>query len=206
MRNELYADSRDELKWTVATRNAQMRNQAIRWVTMYRPNINRHGNGVELVPNSSLVVTQFFEQERQAFQAGFLPDLRRIIPLGQQLGIEIEMNLQEYPQSINARLRYIEAELHFLRNRVENRNHFVLIDPDNGIGRSHNDGKQFHEDHVPLIWNNLREEDTLGIVQFQYREADWVNQRRQNLVRLLGLQEEQVSSDSWNNVCIFTIH
>ena len=205
MRNELYADSRDELKWTVATQFAHNNRQSIRWVAMFRQDINMHGDGVENVPNASPVVTQFFQQERQWFLAGAAqPALARIHPLCQQLGIHIDINLQPYACSLNRRLLYIEQEIDFLNARIPDRRDFVLVDPDNGIGCSSSNGKQFHENHVPIVWNCLRRGDTLAVVQFQHHEVNWVQNRRTNIAGLLGIQTQQIQQHHWNNICIYT--
>jgi len=203
MRNELYADSRDELKWTVATSTALTRSCSIRWVVMHRPDIGQHGEGRETVPAASPTVTRFFQQERQLFENGTQRDLRRISGLCQPLGIAIDMNMEPYPAALNARLAYITAETDFLSARAADRRDVVLIDPDNGIGRSGVNGLQFHEDHVPLVWQALREGDTLAVIQFQHHEADWVQQRRQNLARLLGLSAAAITPHHWRNVCVY---
>lgn len=204
MREELFADSRDELKWTVATSTATARSQSIRWVVMFRNDVGQHGDGTETVPNAALVVTQFFQHERRLFQNGTQPNLRRIAPLCQQLGITIDMNMNPYPASVARRRTYVDEEITFLTSRSQERRDFVLFDPDNGIGRSESNGMQLHEDHVPLIWQALRTGDTLGVVQFQHHEKDWIEQRRQNLARLIGVNPQCVLSSHWNNVCIYT--
>jgi hypothetical protein len=206
MRNELYADSRDELKWTVATTNATTRNQSIRWVAMFRQDIGFHGNGVQNVPNAATVVTEFFLRERQAFQGTETPALERVVVLCQALQLPISMNLGQYPVSVKRRLAYIQNEIRYLEGRPQTQRDFVLVDPDNGIGRQSKTGMQFHEAHVPLVWNGLRQGDTFGVVQFQHREDDWINRRRQRLAELIGVQVEQVESFAWNNVCVLTVH
>src|SRR5213594_1108998 len=173
MRNELYADSRDELKWTVATSVALERSQFIRLVVMYRPDIGQHGKGREVVPNASAIVTKFFQQERNLFQNGTPRDLTRIEKLCKSLELAIDMNMHPYPEKLNGRRSYIDDEILFLNSRPPNRRDLILIDPDTGIGRSSENGKQFHEDHVPLVWNELREGDSFAVVQFQYHERDW---------------------------------
>ncbi len=173
---------------------------------MFREDINRHGNGVQVVDNASPIVTQFFQLERAAFQAGHAPQLQRIVPLCNQLNIPIEINLHPYPSSVNRRLSYIREEIAYLQNRNPTRRDFVLIDPDNGIGRTQNNGMQFHEDHVPLVWQALRTGDTFGVVQFQHFEVNWIVQRRENLANLIGVQSQQVHSHHWNNICLFTVN
>src|SRR5215469_14569272 len=133
MRNELYADSRDELKWTVATSMALLQSCSIRWVVMHRPDIGRHGEGREVVPIASATVTSFFEQERQLIQDGTPRELTRIMGLCHPLGIAIDMNMQRYPAALNARLNYITAEAAFLIGRAADRRDVVFVDPDNGI-------------------------------------------------------------------------
>jgi hypothetical protein len=206
MRNELYADSRDELKWTIATTNATNHSQSIRWVAMLREDVNKHGKGTEVVPNASPVVTQFFQLERAAFQAGSVRHLSRIVPLCNQLNISIEINLDPYPSSVNRRLSYIRNEVAYLQNRNPTRRDFVLIDPDNGIGRTKSNGMQLHESHVPLVWNALRTEDTFCVVQFQHREVNWIDQSRAKLADLIDVQIKRVHSHHWDNICLFTVN
>ena len=204
MREELYADCRDELKWTIATSLAQERGHGIRWVAMFRPDINRHGKGEGFVPNASDAVRQFFRQERICLQNGARRHLERVGVLCQQLGLSIDMNLSPYPASVNRRSDYIDDELTFLTNRSDRRRDVVLVDPDNGIGTTKSNGMQFHEEHVPVLWHGLRSGDALAVVQFQYHEANWVLQRGRNLARLLDIPEGDITRHSWNNVCIYT--
>jgi hypothetical protein len=205
MREELYADSRDELKWTVATRIATEKLQSIRWVVMFRDDIGQHGDGTEIVPNAAPAVTQFFQQERQLIQNGIQPNLRRIVPLCQQLDLAIDINLDPYPASVNRRRTYVDNEINYLNGRQQDRRDFVFVDPDNGIGYSPSNGKQFYEDHVPLVWQALRIGDTLGVVQFQHHVVNWVVHCSQNLARLIGVNPQHVLSNHWNNVCIYTV-
>ena len=172
---------------------------------MFRDDIGQHGDGIETVPNTAPVITQFFQQERQLSQNRTQPNLRRIVPLCQQLGITIDMNMDPYSASVARRRTYVDEETTFLRSRSQERRDFVLIDPDNGIGRSESNGMQLYEDHVPLIWKALRIGDTPGVIQFQHHEKKWIEQRRKNPARLISVNPQCVLSNHWSNVCIYTV-
>ena len=66
MRAELYADSRDEWKWSVVIRHAQQSGQSLFWVVMLRPTANQHGNDRGIVEGALPEVTSFFTQESGA--------------------------------------------------------------------------------------------------------------------------------------------
>src|SRR5439155_5610173 len=65
MRTELYADSRDEWKWSVSIRHAQKAGQSIFWVVMLRQTAGQHGTDRAPVAGALPDVTQFFVQERR---------------------------------------------------------------------------------------------------------------------------------------------
>ena len=203
MRSELYADSRDEWKWSVVTTTASENSQSIRWIVMLREDIGQHGQNWEPVPQASSGVTAFFQQERQLILNGTPRDLTRISILSQRLGIPIDMNMTPYPASLSTRDTYIGVEVSFLDNRAPERRDVVFADPDNGVGQSEVNGKQFHETHVLTVWQALRSGDTFAVVQFQWNERNWVQQRRQNLAGLLGIPVQRITPHHWDNVCIY---
>lgn len=212
MRPELYADSRDVWKWTVAAREALQGPRAIRWVSMFRPNRQEHGEGRELVPSACPVVEAFFEAERNHIVQNGIPDINSISVslsrLCSSLKVQFEANTLPYAVSVNRRLEYVRDESSFLATRPKLRRDVIFVDPDNGIGRAATyprAGMQLHEDHVPLLWRALRKDDILAIVQFQWNEPNWVNTRQTNLARILGISASQIRAYPWSNVCIFAV-
>src|SRR5438132_12539714 len=100
MRAELYADSRDIWKWTVAIREARQRNQPIYWVVMNRPDQQEHGKDRSEVPGALPEVKTFFEQERRRIDVGESRDLTRIQSLSKSANISLEMNMDSYPKKL----------------------------------------------------------------------------------------------------------
>ena len=93
MRTELYADSRDEWKWSVAIRHARESAQSIFWVAMLRPGVGRHGDVRKAVDEALPEVKEFFAWERQYHDAGHPKSLARITKLCSEMGIELLSDL-----------------------------------------------------------------------------------------------------------------
>src|SRR5260370_3884714 len=107
MRRELYADSRDEWKWSVAIRHAQHVGQSIFWAVMLRPNIGEHGNDRELVKDALPEVTAFFSQERISHSEGKPKELSNIFRLCSQMDVNLAAEMASYPDSMAQRTRYV---------------------------------------------------------------------------------------------------
>lgn len=205
MRTELYADSRDEWKWSVAVRQARETGQSIYWVVMLRPTVGQHGNDRAPVAEALPEVTRFFVQERQHLDEGQPKSLARVTKLCSQLGIELFSHMEAYPATLGQRGHYIGAIVRALEARQGHLKHLVLLDPDNGVGKANTDGKQIHLTHLQWVWNSLREGDTLAIVQFQHRMPDWVAALQYRVAEMLGISAQQVRSFPWANLCLYLI-
>ncbi len=103
MRTELYADSRDEWKWSVAVRQAQNAHQAIFWVVMLRATVGKHGKDRDSVAGALPEVTHFFAQERRHIDEGQPKSLARITTLCSQRGIELFSDMEAYPATLSPR-------------------------------------------------------------------------------------------------------
>ena len=205
MRTELYADSRDEWKWSVAIREAREAGQSIFWVVMLRPTVREHGNDRTPVPRALPEVRQFFAQERRLLDAGQPKSLARITALCSQLGIELFSDMEAYPATLGQRGHYIGNIVRALQARQVHVKHLVLLDPDNGIGEAHTDGKQVHLTHLQAVWGALRQADTLAIVQFQHRIPDWVVALQNRVAQTLAVQVQQVRCSVWANLCLYLV-
>jgi hypothetical protein len=203
VRTELYADSRDEWKWSVALRHAREASQSVYWVAMLRPAIHQHGNDRAAVANALPEVTSFFCREREQLAQGQPRSLNRITKLCDLMGLELFADLEAYPTTLNERGRYIGAIVHSLESRGGDLRHLVLLDPDNGIGESRTNGKQVHVTHVQQIWKTLRTGDTMALVQFQHFIPDWAETLRGRLADALAIAPAQVRSWQWQNVCLY---
>jgi hypothetical protein len=192
VRTELYADSRDEWKWSVALRHAPGAGQSIYWAAMLRPAINQHGNDRAAVPNALPEVTSFLLRERDHLAQGQPRSLGRITRLCDLMGPELFANFEPYPTTFNERGRYIGSIVRSLLARGADLRHLVLLDPDNGIGESRTNGKQVHVAHVQQIWKALQSGDTLALVQFQHFIPDWVETLKRRLADVLAVAPAQV--------------
>jgi hypothetical protein len=205
MRTELYADSRDEWKWSVAIRQAQEANQSIFWVMMLRATEKQHGNDRNPVAGALPEVTQFFAQERKQLDEGQPKSLARITKLCSQFGIELFSHMEPYPTSRGQRDHYFDVIVRALEARQPHLKHLVLLDPDNGIGESDSNGRQVHVTHLPLVWDALRLGDTLAVVQFNHRLEDWVTVLQNRVAQELGVEVQQVRSFHWATLCLYLV-
>jgi len=207
MRTELYADSRDEWKWSVAIRQAREAGQSIFWVVMLRPIVGQHGNDRQAVTGTLPEVTRFFAEERQHLDEGQPKSLARVTKLCSGLGIELFSYMEYYPATLGQRGHYIGVIVRALEARQSHLKHLVLFDPDNGIGVSKTKGEQIHVTHRRRVWNALRKGETLAIVQFEHRlrDQDWVVVLQNRVAETLGVEVQQVRSFPWDNVCLYLI-
>jgi hypothetical protein len=205
MRTELYADSRDEWKWSVAVRQAREASQSIFWVVMLRATAGQHGQDRNPVAGALPEVTRFFAEERQHLDAGQPKSLARVTKLCSQLGIELFSDMEAYPASLAQRGHYFGVIVRALEARQANLKHLVLLDPDNGIGESDSNGRQVHVTHLRRVWDALRKGDTLAIVQFNHHLEDWVTVLRNRVAQVLGVEAQQVRSFPWANLCLYLV-
>jgi len=205
MRTELYADSRDEWKWSVAIRQAREAGQSIFWVVMLRATAGQHGNDRDPVADALPEVTRFFAEERRHLDAGQPTSLARVTKLCSGLGIELFSDMEAYPASLGQRGHYIYNVVRALEARQTHLKHLVLLDPDNGIGESDSNGRQVHTTHLRRVWDALRKGDTLALVQFQHFIQDWVAALQNRVAQVLGVEVQQVGSFRWANLCLYVI-
>jgi hypothetical protein len=205
MRTELYADSRDEWKWSVAIRQAREAGQSIFWVVMLRPTAEQHGNDRAPVAGALPEVTEFFADERRHLDEGQPKSLARVTKLCSQLGVELFSDMESYAATLGQRGHYIGNIVRALEVRQAHLKHLVLLDPDNGIGESKTKGEQVHVTHVQRIWNALRVGDRLGFVQFQHFIQDWVAALQNRVAHTLGVQAQHVRCFAWANVCLYLV-
>lgn len=201
MRTELYADSRDEWKWSVIAFNAGQR--AVRWVAMLRPDIGEHGEDWNPVPEAHRSVTEFFGQERTLLEQGMPRELQRTSLLFQRLGIPFVSDMTPYRTSLNLRTAYVNRLIDTLDQRRPDCREIVFLDPDNGFGRSRENGQQVYASHLTEIWQSLRPGDSLAIIQFQHHVHDWVGHLRADIGGLLDIRANEVAIHPWSNTCIY---
>ena len=123
-----------------------------------------------------------------------------------QLGIELYADMEAYPAAFGQRGRYVGSIVRTLESRQEHLKHLVLLDPDNGIGESESSGEQVHVTHVQKIWKVLRTGDTLAIVQFQHRIANWVEELRTRVSKVLDRDVGEIQAFPWANLCLYLIN
>ena len=211
MRAELFADSKDVWKWSVAIRKAKEEGQCIQWIAMYRPDENMHGDDERNVPNAIPEVEEFFRGERAFIADGHPACLSRTTVICHQLGVEMFANLDHYPSSEPKRKVYLEAICKAISSRKTSKPYLVLLDPDDGIGQRQSNGKQFHKDHLRLVWNCLKEGDTMGIVQFKQhlRDGDvpnsWHLALQKVIAGIVGVSADKVVPHRWDIVCIYLV-
>lgn len=205
MRTELYADSRDEWKWSVTIRQAREAGQSIFWVVTLRPTVRQHGNDRNPVAGALPEVTSFFAEERRHHDEGQPKSLARVTALCSQLGVELFSDMEAYPASLAQRSHYIGNIVRVLQARQAHLKHLVLLDPDNGIGEAHSDGKQVHLTHLQAVWGALRQGDTLAIVQFQHRIPDWITTLQNRVAQTLAVPAQQVRCFAWANLCLYLV-
>jgi hypothetical protein len=172
---------------------------------MLRPSVGQHGNDRAPVPRALPEASQFFAEERRHLDAGQPKSLARVTKLCSQLGVELFSDMEAYPTTLGQRGHYIGNIVRALVARQPHLKHLVLLDPDNGIGEAHADGKQVHLTHLEAVWGALREGDTLAIVQFQHRIPDWVTVLQHRIAQTLGAQVQQVRWSAWANLCLYLI-
>jgi hypothetical protein len=206
MRTELYADSRDVWKWSVAIKHAQQSAQSIFWVAMLRPGKGRHGNDRKVVQGSLPKVGEFFAREREYLDLGHPKSLSRITNLCSETGIELFCDMEAYPAALGQRGRYFSRLVDALRARQRHLKYLVLLDPDNGIGQARTKGEQIHTSHLQLIWDATRKGDTLAVVQFQQFIPKWVASLQQKIACWLAVDVTQVCSHAWDNICLYLIN
>jgi len=205
MRKELYADSRDEWKWSVAIRHALHTGQSIEWILMLRPDVGKHGNTKGAVPSTEPAVTTFFARERQHHAQGQPKNLSGVANLCTQLGVRLASHTAPYPSAMSTRSRYFDNVSAALHVRKEDLHYLALCDPDNGIGTSRVSGTQIHVSHLQQIWSALRDGDTLGMVQFQQRIPNWIVTLQSRIAKVLGVAIPQARSFPWGNLCLYLI-
>jgi hypothetical protein len=204
MRSELYADSRDEWKWSVAIRHARQVSQTIFWVVMLRPNVGEHGKDRQPVGDALQEVTDFFSEERLSHDEGKPKELSNVSRLCSQMGVSLVAEMALYPASLAQRGNYVDGVVRALQAESQYRR-FVLLDPDNGIGESSRRGEQVHVAHLKQIWRALGDGDTLAVVQFQNNIPDWIMSLRTRIAQLLSVPLSHVRSFSWRNVCLYLV-
>jgi hypothetical protein len=204
MRSELYADSRDEWKWSVAIRHARQVSQTIFWVVMLRPNVGEHGNDRQPVEDALQEVTDFFSAERLSHDEGKPKELSNVSRMCSQMGVNLVAEMALYPASLAQRGNYVAGVVRALQAESQHKC-FVLLDPDNGIGESSRKGEQVHVAHLKQIWTALREGDTLALVQFQNRIADWVESLQTRIADLLDVPIPQIRCFPFSNICLYLV-
>ena len=211
MRSELYADSKDVWKWTVALRHALHTHQDIFWVAMFRPDEQMHGDDEQDVPDALPELAAFFKNERDLIKHGCPPSLSRTTLVCHQLGVQMFANLDNYPTTEGKRRVYIERICSTLSARAGSQPYLVLVDPDDGIGQRSANGKQIHKSHLKAVWDRLKDGDTLGIVQFKHHRRDgdipnsWHTALQKEIAEVLGVLQGSVVPSRWDNVCIYLI-
>lgn len=204
MRTELYADSRDVWKWSVAIRCARQSGQSILWVAMLRPMVGVHGGDRKVVEGALPEVSTFFDEERRRHDNGQPKSLARVTKLCAQIGIELFSDLEAYPATLARRDRYINRIVE-ITARPRDLKYFVLLDPDNGLGEAESKGEQIHVSHLRRIWENMRDGDTLALVQFQHFVANWIGSLRKKIAGVLTVDVPRVCPFPWDNVCLFVV-
>lgn len=211
MRAELYADSKDAWKWSIAIRKAKESQQVIYWVVMLRPDLGEHGDDerevLEFIPS----VASFFKDERRLHEKGRPPSLARTTLICEKEGVELFSFFEQYPSGETGRLRYMKNVSRAVAARTDGTNILVLLDPDDGIGERKSNGKQIYKSHLSLVWDSLRQGDSLGIVQFQNHVTEdgernsWPRVLQKGIAGCLGVQAANVVPNHWDKVCVYLI-
>ena len=56
-----------------------------------------------------------------------------------------------------------------------------------------------------MIWDSLKTDDTLAIVQFSHRIPEWVVVMQNRIAKLLDISYEEVVPNAWANLCVYTL-
>jgi hypothetical protein len=206
MRPELYADSRDVWKWSVVIQHAQQIAVPVYWVAMLRPDANEHGrreNWDDLPPHTMPEVAAFFREERALINNGQMPNLWRVSRLAERIKISVQHNMCPYACSMAGRAKYVDGITSFLDGRSEDRRDLLLLDPDNGFGRSEGNGCQMHLDHLSRLWSVMRSNDALAMVQFNHHVPNWIETLRESLAGALDIDPRVLQPHPWQNICVY---
>jgi hypothetical protein len=180
MRDEFYGDCKDVLKWTVALRAAEG-DKDILYVTMRRPNKNRHGLDFRDVSDADPMVVKFFSQERAEFQS--CPSSRSILRLSK---LSPRIALFDDPYEHGQRRRYFDRVCAQLMARPSHRPYVILVDPDNGIAGKCPKSEHVCDIELLRIWSAMIQGDVLIVYQHQFRDREWSTKRRSALANAIG--------------------
>ena len=105
--------------------------------------------------------------------------------------------MTNYPLGFNTRRQYVDRVLneHLQRDRDE----ILFLDPDNGMGESLQNGEQFHENHLQVLWNGMRRGSVLFAIQFQWNIPDWVDALTARIADVIGVNMGDLITDPWGN-------
>ena len=184
MKDIWFGDKRDLIKWSVLLHLADRINaDRIVQIAYYRPGdfeeIDIDGERIEI---------------RREVKSHFR-DIRSIMRIGSSVKITV------FDRPFEERRSYLEAAIEFIRKYSKERC-VIFLDPDTGLQSKKPDFKHVLENEVRLIWGTLKENEIFAFYQHQTNRSGepWVEQKREQLARALGVDMSSVKVASAKGV------
>ncbi len=177
MKDQLYADNRDLIKWggilhlcnTTEIRHVM---QVAYYSKSSWPQL-RFGREKEDIPKE--VIDHFRDVE----------DIKR---LGIKAGITIDVVKNEFSHS--DRDEYNKAICRRIKKQPQRK--IVFLDPDTGLAMQNVKAKHVKPEEVSLIWRALKPRDFLVLYQHKPRISEWKNIRRKELTKALSVKKSTI--------------
>lgn len=172
MRDKWYGDNRDLVKWTTLVHIARAcKLRSILQVPYWRPESEEELPRI-VFSNSKIVVT------REVW--GFFRDIRKIVDLGDEVGISIGVIMDEFnPGERAVYLRCVRKHIAKVASPV-----LLFLDPDTGLQPKHVSAKHTTFEEVKDCWATLRPRDWLVLYQHARRQPGWEKPVEADLARL----------------------
>lgn len=194
MRDELYGDRKDIIKWSLVEKCCRENDiNDVYYAVMLCAPLGKHGHDRSPAELSHPSIQSFFEEERSIFDAD--PSMRmvaRIMEMPPRTGLNLSLQccLESFP-GIHRRL-YFERVLRDLAGKKTPQ--LVLVDPDNGVQGIQIDGnsssKPTRERITPTEVRNIVgavQPGSIALVyQDYFRNSDWVEVATRSMQSIVG--------------------